>query len=124
MCDAMVHTDYRDPERARQRPGGGAGHTETGAEAGAHREGHQADVGEADACLVHRFADDAGDDIGMVVRRLPGMEPAFLGTEHVQLIGEDVAVVVDYPHAQRVGGTLDPQSYHATPDTLAIFEGA
>ena len=60
----------------------------------------------------------------MVVRRLPGMEPAFLGTEHVQLIGEDVAVVVDYPHAQRVGGTLDPQRDHEIPETFSVFEVA
>ena len=41
------------------------------------------------------------------------MQAPLLGTEHVQLVGKDVAFVIDDPHTERVGGPLDSQSDHA-----------
>ena len=48
----------------------------------------------------------------MVVGGLARMEPSLRRTEHVELVRKNVAVGVDYPYAQGVGGPLDSQCKH------------
>ena len=43
-----------------------------------------------------------------MVGGLAGMQPALRGAEHVDLVGEDVALGVNNPNAQRMGGPFDP----------------
>ena len=124
MGDAVVHADDRDAEGAGEGPCGGSGHTEARPETRTHGEGYKTDVGQAYACLLDGVPDYRGDHIGVVIGRLSGVQPALLGTEHVQLVRKDVAFVIDDPHAERVGGPLDPQSNHEGPDTFSIFEVA
>lgn len=114
MRDAVVDPDDRHPQGARERPGGGPRDPEAGAEAGTHGERHQTYVGHVLPCGVQRPVYDGGHDLRMMVRGLSGVETPLLGTEHVQLVGQDVAVVVDYPHPERVRGPLYPQCEHET----------
>ena len=109
---AMVHADYRDVQIAGQRPGRRGGDAEAGAEAGPHGEGNQVDVTKSHPRLVQRIVHDAGDDVGVMVGGLPGVEPSLLRPEHVHLVGVHPAVRIHYADAQGVGGPLYPESDH------------
>ena len=124
MGDAVVDPNNGHSEGTCEGPCGRTGNAEARTETRTHRERYEPDVGEAYACLVHGATDYRGHHVGVVVGGFSGMQAPLLGTEHVQLVGKDVAFVIDDPHTERVGGPLDPQSNHEGPDTFSIFEVA
>lgn len=115
MRYAVVDAYYRHADGAGERPGGRGGHPEAWSQAGTHGEGHQVDVGWPDARLVERGRDRPRRHVGMMVSRLAGVQAALRGTEHVDLVRQDVAVRIDDADAERVRGTLDPQREHDAP---------
>ena len=106
--DAVVDADDRHPEGAGERPGGGGRHPEAGTESGAHGERDEVYVRRLHAGMVQRGGDRLSGHLGVMVGGLAGMQPALRGAEHVDLVGEDVALGVNYPNAQRMGGPFDP----------------
>ena len=110
--DAMVDSDYRDLQVAGQRPSGGRGDAEAGAQARTHRERHEPHVAQGHPGLVQRLPDDAGDDVGVMVGGLPRMKAPLLRPEHVDLVGIHLAIGINDPDAQGVGSPLYPESDH------------
>ena len=109
---AVVDPDYRDAEGAGERPRRSGGDPQAGTQSGPHRERYEAYVLGPDTGLVQGAGHHLGCDLRMVVGGLARMEPSLRRTEHVELVRKDVAVGVDYPYAQGVGGPLDSQCKH------------
>lgn len=109
---AVVHPYDRYPHHAREGPRGRGGNPEAGAEPGAHRERDQADVLGACARLVERLLHLDGGDLRMMIGRFTRMEPSLGRTEHVELVGQHVAVRIDDADAQRMGRPLNPHREH------------
>ena len=112
---AMVHPEYRDAHGAGERPCGGGGDTEAGAQTGTHRERYHVDVPGPEARDVEGLLHHPGDDVHVVIGGLPRMEPPVLRPEHIQLVGQDIMVGIDYPDTQSMGGPLYTQSDHRYP---------
>lgn len=110
--DAVVHSDYRDAHHAREGPRGGGGHPEAGSEPGAHGERYEVDVIGTDAGLVQRLLHLHSCDLGVMVGGLAGMEAPLGRTEHVELVGQHVALRIDDPDPERVGRPLNPHREH------------
>ena len=58
--------------------------------------------------MVQRGGNRLRGHLCVMVGGLAGMQPALRGAEHVDLVGEDVALGVNNPNAQRMGGPFDP----------------
>lgn len=110
--DAVVHADDRHPERAGEGPRGRGGHPQAGPQAGTHGERYEAYVGGVDARGIQRGRYRVRGDLRVVVGRLPRMQTALGGTEHVDLVGQDPAVGVHDPHAECVRRPLYAQCQH------------
>lgn len=110
--DAVVHSDDRYAPHACERPCGRRGDPEARPQARTHGEGYEVYVLGSEARLVHGAHHDVRGDLRVMVRRLAGMEPALRGAEHVQLVGQHVALGVHDPYAQRMSGSFDPQRNH------------
>lgn len=105
--DAVVHAYDRDAHHAGERPCGGGGDPEAGAETRTHGERYQIDILRSDARLVKRLLHLDGGDLRMVVGGLAGMEAPLGRTEHVQLIRQNVAFRIDDADPQRMGRPLN-----------------
>lgn len=114
MGDAVIHPDYRDAHHAGEGPCGRSGDAEAGPEPGAHRERDEADILGRDPCLVKGPLHLDGRHIGVVIGGLAGMEPSLRRAEHVELVREHLAPVIDDTYPQRVGRPLDPHRQHRT----------
>ena len=109
---AVVDPDYRDAEGAGERPRRSGGDPQARAQSGPHRERYEVYILGPDTGLVQGAGHHLGCDLRMVVGGLARMESSLRRTEHVELVRKDVAVGVDYPYAQGVGGPLDSQCKH------------
>jgi len=108
----VVHPEDRHVEGEGEGARRGRDGPKAWPQAGTLGEGHQVDVGEIDPRDVGGLADQGDDDLGVVVRRLPGMDAPFLGLDHVVDVREHAARLVDDPHAARVGRALDAERPH------------
>lgn len=110
--DAMVHTYDRDASHACERPCGSRGDPETGPETRTHGERYEIYVVRANSGLVHGTPHDIRGDLRMMVRGLARVQPSLRRTEHVQLVGQHVALGVHDTYAQRMGRAFNSQREH------------
>lgn len=112
---AVVDAHDRDVFRAREGPRRRARDPEARTQARTHGEGNEIDITRTEAGGFEGSADNVGYHIGMVIGSLPRMQAAFLRPEHIDLIGENFAIVVHDARSERMRRPLDAECDHDAP---------